>query len=108
PLLGQSTDELAAAYGKALKVGTGDTATLRLPPTDYDGDTSVTTILLFLEGGKVREWHMGLPFADYEGARGEYEAALKAKFGDGKPGERDHLIFSKAPKVDARFTDITH
>jgi hypothetical protein len=107
PVLGATVEELTAAYGKALKVDEkNNTATLTFPPTDYDGDTSTTTILLFLEGGKVREWHTNLPFEDFEGAKAEYEAALDAKLGAPKPGKYDHLVYGKG--IEVEYSEITH
>jgi hypothetical protein len=104
PLIGQTQEELAAAYGKALKPD-GDTATLKLPPSDYESDSGVTTILMFFERGKVTNWNLSLPFADYEPARGEYEAALDAKLGKGKAGKRETVTYKG---VSARYSDITH
>jgi hypothetical protein len=105
PLIGQTADELAAAYGTAF-VAKDNSATLKLPPTDYEGDTAVTTILMFFEKGKVREWRFNIPFENYEPARAEYEAALDAKFGKGKAGKRETVTYGKG--VEARYSDITH
>ncbi len=110
PLLGSTVEQLEAAYGKdAIKADPGaDTVTLTLPPTDYAGDTAATTILMFLERGKVRQWNVSIPFEDYEPARAEYEAALDAKLGKPKPARHDHLIYGKKPSVDVEYSKFTH
>lgn len=110
PLLGATVEQLVAAYGeKAIEVDrAAGTATLSLPPTDYAGDTAQTTILMFLTGGKVRQWNTSLPFEDYEPSRAEYAAALDAKFGKPKPARHEHLIYGKRPKVDVRYSKYTH
>jgi hypothetical protein len=106
PLLGATTDELTAAYGKAFVVK--DTiATLKLPPTDYVGDTAVTTVMMHLDGNKVREWSFGIPFDDYEPARAEYEALLEAKFGKPK-AKGEHFIYGAKPTVDVSWSKYTH
>ncbi|MBA3463518.1 MAG: hypothetical protein H0T46_26415 [Deltaproteobacteria bacterium] len=104
-LIGQTPDEVAAAYGAAYK-SNGDSATIKLPPTDYESDSGVTTILMFFEGGKVREWRFNIPFESYGPARAEYEAALDAKFGKGKPGKRESVSYGKG--VEVRYSDITN
>jgi hypothetical protein len=83
------------------------TITLELPPTDYDGNSSHTRILMFVEGGKVRQWNANVPYEDYEPARAEYGAALDAKFGKPKPARREHFIYGKKPKVDVNYSKFT-
>ena len=107
PLIGATVDELKAAYGKdALTDPNDDTITLQLPPTDYDGDTSHTRILLFLEKGKVRQWNVSIPYKDFEPARAEYEAALDAKLGKGKPAKHDHILYGKG--IDVQYSHFTN
>lgn len=109
PLIGATPDEIVATYGKDYKVKRDDkagTITLAMPPTDYDGDTSQTHILMFVRGGKVGEWRTSIPFDDYEPAKAEYEAALQAKFGAPKPAAHDHQIYAK--KVDVEYSKYTH
>jgi hypothetical protein len=111
PLLGATAAELVAAYGKAVEVAAdGSTATIKLLPTDYDSDVSVTTILAFLrDGGKVDTWTVRFDYEAYDGARAEYEALLAAKFGPApKPDKYGHIKFGKKPTVDAQYSDITH
>lgn len=108
PFLGATVEELQAAYGKLEVDDKAGLVKLELPPTDYDGNTAHTMILMFLERGKVREWRTHIPFEDYEPARAEYEAALDAKFGKPKPARYDHLIYSKKPKVDVQYSKYTH
>ena len=104
PLIGRTRDEVAAAFGKAYKPD-DDTATIKLPPTDYESDSGATTILIFFERDKVKEWNLSLPFEDYGPARSEYEAALDAKLGKGKPGKRETVTYKG---VSARYSEITH
>jgi hypothetical protein len=106
PLIGATVEQLEAAYGKLDVDKDSGTVKLRLPPTDYDGDTSQTMILMFLERGKVRMWNTSIPFDDYEPARAEYEAALDAKFGKPKAARREHFIYAK--KVDVNYSKFTH
>ncbi|NVB82324.1 MAG: hypothetical protein HOV81_28345 [Kofleriaceae bacterium] len=109
PLIGATPDEIVATYGKDYEVKRDDkaqTITMIMPPTDYDGDTSTTRVLMFVRGGKVGEWHMSIPFDNYEPAKAEYEAALLAKFGAPKPAAHDHLIYAK--KVDVEYSKYTH
>lgn len=111
PLLGATAEQLVAAYGKAVEVAAdGSTATLRLLPTDYDSDVSVTTILAFLrDGGKVDQWNVHFDYEEYDGARAEYEALMTAKFGPApKPDKYGHIKYGKKPTVDAQYSDITH
>ncbi len=104
-LVGATTDQLTAAFGSAVKLKDG-TATLTLPPTDYQGDTAVTTILMFIEKGKVEHWQTSIPFEDYEPARAEYEALLEAKLGKPKAAPHDHLAYPG--KVDVEYSKYTH
>ncbi len=109
PLIGATPDEIVATYGKDYIVKRDDkaaTITMIMPPTDYDGDTSTTRILMFVRGGKVGQWNLSIPFEHYEPARAEYEAALLAKFGAPKPAAHDHLIYAK--KVDVEYSKYTH
>ena len=106
PLIGATIEEVQAAYGPLEVDKVSETIKLELPPTDYDGGSSVTMILMFTERGKVRQWHASLPFKDYEPARAEYEAALDAKFGKPKPARHEHLIYAK--KVDVQYSKYTH
>jgi len=109
PLLGATVEQLQAAYGTAIHVKPSeDTATLTLPPTDYAGNTATTTILLFIERGKVRQWNTSLPYEDYEPARAEYEAALDAKFGKPKPARHEHFLYGKKPTVDVKYSKYTN
>lgn len=105
PLIGATPEELEAAYGKLVVDKEAGTVKMELPPTDYDGDTSHTVILMFLERGKVRQWNTSIPFKDYEGARAEYEAALDAKLGKPK-AKRDHFIYAK--NIDVEYSKFTH
>ncbi len=107
PFLGATVAEIEATYGKVKVDKDGGTLTLHLPPTDYDGNSSKTMVLMFLTGGKVRQWNTHVPFEDYEPARAEYAAALEAKFGKPKPARHDHLIFGKKPKVDVQYSKYT-
>jgi hypothetical protein len=111
PLIGATPDEIVATYGKDFEVkrdDKGGTLTLVLPPTDYDGDTSSTHILMFVRSGKVGQWNVHIPFEDYDPARGEYEAALDAKFGKPKKAPRDHFLYGKKPTVDVEYSKYTH
>jgi len=110
PLLGATVEQLQAAYGKeAIKLDApAGTATLTLPPTDYDGNSATTTILLFIERGKVRQWNVSLPYKDYEPARAEYQAALDAKFGKPKPARHEHFLYGKKPTVDVQYSKYTN
>ena len=111
PILDATVEELVAAYGKDAQVKhdeKNNTLTIKFPPTDYDGDTSVTMVLAFLDKGKVRQWRVNIPFEEYEPARAEYEAALEAKFGKPKPAKYEHLIYSKKPTVDVQYSKYTH
>jgi hypothetical protein len=110
PLIGATPDEIVATYGKDYVVkrdDKGSTLTMRLPPTDYDGDTAVTSILMFVKAGKVRQWNLHIPFDTFDAARGEYEAALATKLGKAKKS-RDHFIYGKKPTVDAEYSKYTH
>lgn len=107
PLIGATVEELQAAYGSAIEPDKGgETVKLHLPPTDYDGNSSQTMILMFLEKGKVKMWNTSIPFDDYEPARAEYEAMLDAKFGKPKAARREHFIYAK--KVDVNYSKFTH
>jgi hypothetical protein len=110
PLIGATPDEVAMNYGKDYNVKLDEkngTMTMSLPPTDYDGDTAVTNILMFVKGGKVSQWNMHIPFDNFDAARGEYEAALTTKFGKAKKS-RDHFLYGKKPTVDAEYSKYTH
>jgi hypothetical protein len=111
PLMGATPDEIEATYGKDFVVKRDDknsTLTMALPPTDYDGDTAVTTILMFVKGGKVSQWNMHIPFDNFDAARGEYEAALATKLGKAKKAPHDHFLFGKKPTVDAEYSKYTN
>lgn len=111
PLMGATPDEIDATYGKDFVVKRDDkngTLTMALPPTDYDGDTAITNILMFVKGGKVTQWNMHIPFDNFDAARGEYEAALATKFGKAKKAPRDHFLFGKEPTVDAEYSKYTN
>jgi len=111
PLIGSSPDEIEAAYGKDYVIKRDDkneTIQMSLPPTDYAGDTAVTSILMFVKGGKVGQWNMHIPFEDYDPARAEYEAALDAKFGKPKKAPRDHFLYGKKPTIDVEYSKYTH
>jgi hypothetical protein len=105
-LLGATSDQLTTAFGKAFKPK-DDTATISLPPTDYDGDTARTTILLFLKDGKVTRWQTSIPFDNFEPARAEYEALLEAKLGKPKAAD-DHFLYGAKPKTDVEYSKYTH
>lgn len=105
-LIGATTDQLTAAFGKRVEIK-DDTATLTLPPTDYDGDTSSTRVLMFLEKGKVKRWQTNIPFEDYEPARAEYEALLEAKLGKPK-AKGDHFLYGAKPAIDVEYSKYTH
>jgi hypothetical protein len=107
PFLGATTAEIEATYGKVAVSKESETITLELPPTDYDGNSSHTRILMFTTKGKVRQWNTHIPFEDYEPARAEYGAALDAKFGKPKPARREHLVYGKKPKVDVNYSKFT-
>ncbi len=106
PLIGATPEEIIATYGKdyAIKRDT-DSMTMSTFPTDYDGETARTTILMFIRGGKIGEWRTSLPFEDYEPAKAEYEALLKAKLGDPKPA-KDHFLYGKG--VDVQYSKYTN
>jgi hypothetical protein len=106
PLIGATVEQLQAAYGKIEVDKDGGTAKLELPPTDYDGNSSHTLILMFLEKGKVKMWNTSIPFDEYEPARAEYEALLDAKFGKPKAARREHFIYAK--KIDVNYSKFTH
>lgn len=111
PLIGATAAEIEATYGTQYEVkadATGRTITMTMPPTDYQGDSARTRILMFVEGSKVRQWNMNIPFEDYEPARAEYEALLDAKFGKPKKAPRDHFIYGKKPTVDVQYSPYTH
>jgi hypothetical protein len=111
PLMGATPEQIEATYGKDYVVKRDDkngTLTMALPPTDYDGDTAITNILMFVKGGKVTQWNMHIPFDNFDAARGEYEAALTTKFGKAKKAPHDHFLFGKKPTVDAEYSKYTH
>jgi hypothetical protein len=110
PLIGSTPDEIVATYGKDFEVKVDDkqnTITMSLPPTDYDGETSRTTILMFVRAGKVGDWRTHFPFDDYEPAKAEYEALLEAKLGKPKAA-KDHFIYGAKPTVDVQYSKYTH
>lgn len=111
PLIGATPDEVVATYGKDAVIKRDDkqqTLTMTLPPTDYEGNSAVTTILMFVrDGGKVGEWRVSIPFEGYEPAKAEYEALLEAKLGKPK-AEKDHFIYGKAPTVDVQYSKYTN
>lgn len=110
PLIGATPAEIVATYGKEFGVKVdpkGETITMSLPPTDYDGDTSQTTILMFVRSGKVGDWRTHVPFNDYEPAKAEYEALLEAKLGKPKAA-KDHFLYGAKPTVDAEYSKYTH
>jgi len=109
PLIGSTPDEIVATYGKDFEVKRDDkqgTITMSLPPTDYDGETSHTTILMFVRDGKIGDWRTHIPFEDYEPARAEYEALLEAKLGKPKAA-KDHFIYGAKPTVDVEYSKYT-
>jgi hypothetical protein len=110
PLIGATPDEIEATYSEGAQIKRDDkagTITMSLPPTDYDGDTARTTILMFVRGGKVAEWRTHIPFDTYEPARAEYAAALEAKLG--KPNAaKDHFLYGKKPTVDVQYSKYTN
>ncbi len=110
PLIGATPDEIVATYGKEAEIKVDDkagTITMSLPPTDYEGDTARTTILMFVRAGKVGEWRTNIPFDDYEPARAEYEALLEAKLGKPKAA-KDHFLYGAKPRVDAEYSKYTN
>jgi hypothetical protein len=111
PLIGATPEEIVAAYGKDFEIKRDDkagTLTMSLPPTDYEGDTAHTTILMFVRAGKVGDWRTHIPFEDYEPAKAEYEALLEAKLGKPKAAPRDHFLYGKSPTVDVQYSKYTH
>ena len=110
PLIGATPDEVVATYGKDFAIKRDDkqgTIMMSLPPTDYDGDTAKTTILMFVRDGKIGDWRTSIPFDNYEPAKAEYEALLEAKLGKPKAA-KDHFIYGKAPTVDVQYSKYTH
>lgn len=110
PFLGATVEQIQqtyAEYGEMKVDKDSGSLTMHLPPTDYDGNSSKTMILMFVTNNKVRQWNTHIPFEDYEPARAEYEAALDAKFGKPKPARREHLIYGKKPKVDVNYSKYT-
>jgi hypothetical protein len=111
PLLGATPDEIEATYGKVYDVKRDDkagTIAMKLPPTDYDGDTAVTSVLMFVKGGKVSQWNLHIPFDNFDPARAEYEAALTTKFGAPKKAPHDHFLYGKKPTTDVEWSKYTH
>ncbi len=110
PLIGATPDEIVATYGKDAIIKRDDkqqTLTMTMPPTDYQSDSAVTTILMFVrDGGKVGEWRVSIPFEEYEPAKAEYEALLEAKLGKPK-AEKEHFIYGKAPTIDVQYSKYT-
>ena len=108
PLIGATADEIVAAYKEyAPKVANdGSTVTLYLPPTDYDGSSSRTSILAFVrKGGKVGDYRFNLPYRAYAQARAEYEAALLTKLG--KPGKEKYGDTPYGKKTKVRWSKYT-
>lgn len=111
PLIGATPDEIVATYGSDAVIKRFDKEqrlTLSLPPTDYERQSGVTTILMLVrDGGKVGEWHVNIPLEDYEPAKAEYEALLEAKLGKPKT-EKDHFIYGEAPTIEVQYSKYRH
>ncbi len=109
PIIGATVEEITTAYKEyAPKVAKdGSTVTIYLPPTDYDGSTARTSILMFVrKGGKIGDYRFNLPYRSYPAAKAEYEAALLTKLG--KPGKEKYGSTPYGKKTKVRFSDITH
>ena len=66
---------------------TRDTITMSLPPTDYDGETSKTTILMFVRGGKVGEWRHALPVRRLRAGEGRVRGPARGQARQAEAGE---------------------
>lgn len=107
PLVGATADALAKAYPSFEAKPDGSSATVDFLPTDYEGATGTTSILMFLTDGTVREWRLTLEYEDYGPAKEEMQGLLAAKFGEPKKVDDDTVLYGKSPKVEVRDSSIT-
>ena len=110
PILGAAVTDLQTAYPRLKVAADAGTATLDLPPTDYEGNTAMTRLLMFIDKdkGTVRSFSFDLSYEEYPPAKDEMLALLAKKFGDPKPTKDGRKSqYHSAPSVMLRDATIT-